>query len=277
MIETLVKEILLRAKKEVFTGNLGNTLTAFKGDGIDFAEIKEYDFGDDVRKINWKATAKTGDVKVNVFNEERELNIIVAFMVSGSINFGSVRLKQETMAELLTLLGFSAIKNSDRLSTLFFSDKVEHFVKPTKNMGVVEDTLRSALTIDAVAKEVDFKLFCDYINATVKRKSIILLIGDFYSDVDLGNIAHKHQLYALIVRDRFEESPSLEGEYRFVDPSSLKGENLYMNSFVVNEYEKILKEHDRKLSEHFLEHKITYGKIYTDEDIYIRASQILKG
>ncbi len=277
MIETLVKEILLRAKKEVFTGNLGNTLTAFKGDGIDFAEIKEYDFGDDVRKINWKATAKTGEVKVNVFNEERELNIVVAFMVSGSINFGSVRLKQETMAELLTLLGFSAIKNSDRLTTLFFSNEEELFVKPTKNMGVVEDTLRAALMTDALGKEVDFEQFCDYINATIKRKSIILLIGDFLTDVDLSKIAHKHQLYALVVRDRFEEFPSLEGEYTLVDPAILKGEDLYLNSSVINEYKKMLKEHDQKLSEHFLEHKITYGKIYTDEDIYIRASQILKG
>ncbi len=277
MIETLVKEILLRAKKEVFTGNLGNTLTAFKGDGIDFAEIKEYDYGDDVRKINWKATAKTGEVKVNVFNEERELNIIVVFMIDGGINFGTVRLKQEVMAELLALLSFSALKNSDRLSTLFFSDTPEHFFKPTKSMGVVEDSVRKALQIDPVGKRADFEAFCHYLNATTRQKSMILLISDFYGDIDLSSIAHRHQIYALMVRDRFEEMPLLEGEYTFVDPVTLEGEEIVLDRNVVNAYQKALAQNDQKLYEHFLEHKITYGKIYTDEDIYVRASQILKG
>ena len=277
MIETLVKEILLRAKKEVFTGNLGNTLTAFKGEGIDFAEIKEYDYGDDVRKINWKATAKTGNVKVNVFNEERELNIIVAFMVDGGINFGTVRLKQEVMAELLALLSFSALKNADRLTTLFFSSEVESFIKPTKNLGVVEDSLRTALDINPVGKRADFDAFCTYLNSTTRQKSMVLLISDFYGNIDLSSIAHKHQIYALIVRDRFEESPSLEGEFSLVDPVNIQAEDIFLNKSVVKAYEKVLRENDAKLYEHFLEHKITYGKIYTDEDIYVRASQILKG
>jgi len=277
MIETIVKEILLRAKKEVFTGNLGNNLTAFKGDGIDFAEIKEYDYGDDVRKINWKATAKTGEVKVNVFNEERELNIIVAFMIDGGINFGTVRLKQEVMAELLALLSFSALKNADRLTTLFFSDDVESFMKPTKSLGVVEESVRTALSADPIGKRADFDAFCHYLNSTTRQKSLLLLIGDFYGDIDLSSIAHKHQIYALIVRDRFEEAPLLDGEYTLVDPTTLQGEDIYLNRSVVNAYETALRESDEKLYEHFLEHKITYGKIYTDEDIYVRASQILKG
>ena len=277
MIETLVKEILLRAKKEVFTGNLGNTITAFKGDGIDFAEIKEYQYGDDVRKINWKATAKTGDVKLNVFNEERELNIIVAFMIDGGINFGTVRLKQEVMAELLALLSFSAIKNSDRLTTLFFDEKVQRRFKPTKNLGVVEDTVRIALESDPLGKRADYEAFCNYLNTTTRQKSIVLLIGDFYGDIDLSTIAHRHQIYALIVRDRFEEHPALEGEFTLVDPVSMRDEELYLTPAVVREYEKALKANDEKLYEHFLEHKITYGKIYTDEDIYVRAAQILKG
>ncbi len=277
MIETLVKEILLRAKKEVFTGNLGNNLTAFKGDGIDFAEIKEYDYGDDVRKINWKATARTGDVKVNIFNEERELNIIVAFMVSGSINFGTVRLKQEVMAELLALLSYSALKNSDRLATLFFSDRQEYFIRPTKNMGVVEESLREALTIDPIGKKGDFDAFCSYLNATTRQKSMVLLIGDFYGEVDLSTIAHRHQIYALIVRDRFEEMPLLEGEFTLVDPVTGKGEEMVLDGTVAKRYADMLKAHDDAMFEHFLEHKITYGKIYTDEDLYVRASQILKG
>ncbi len=277
MIETLVKEILLRAKKEVFTGNLGNTLTAFKGDGIDFAEIREYNYGDDVRKINWKATAKTGDVKLNVFNEERELSIIVAFMLSGTINFGTVRLKQEVMAELLALLSFLAIKNADRLSTLFFSDDVVKFIKPTKSMGVVEESLREALTLDPIGKRADFEAFCTYLNATTRQKSMILLISDFYGEIDLSTIAHRHQIYALMVRDRFEELPQIEGEFTLVDPVSGQSVSAELSPAVAQAYQQMVRAQDEKLYAHFLEHKITYGKIYTDEDLYVRASQILKG
>lgn len=277
MNEHIVREILLRARKEVFTGNLGNTLTPFKGDGIDFAEIREYNYGDDVRKINWKATARTGDVKLNVFNEERELNIIVLFMLSGSINFGTVRLKQEVMAELLALLSFSALKNSDRLSTLFFSDKVEGYLKPTKNLGVVEDSLRMALEYDPVGKRADFDAFCHYLNSTTRQKSMVLLIGDFYGEIDLSTIAHRHQIYALIVRDRFEEEPKLEGALRLVDPVTMKDAEVVLNRSMLREYSKQVAAGDARLYEHFLEHKIIYGKIYTDEDLYLRAAQILKG
>jgi len=277
MNEHIVREILLRAKKEVFTGNLGNTLTPFKGDGIDFAEIREYNYGDDVRKINWKATARTGDVKLNVFNEERELNIIVLFMLSGSINFGTVRLKQEVMAELLALLSFSALKNSDRLSTLFFSDKVEGYLKPTKNLGVVEESLQMALGYDPVGKRADFDAFCHYLNSTTRQKSMVLLIGDFYGEIDLSTIAHRHQIYALIVRDRFEEAPQLEGALHLVDPVTMKDAEVVLNRSMLREYSKKVEAEDARVYEHFLEHKITYGKIYTDEDLYLRAAQILKG
>lgn len=277
MIETEVKEILLRAKKEVFTGNLGNNLTAFKGDGIDFAEIKEYAYGDDVRKINWKATAKTGEVKLNVFNEERELNIIVAMMIGGGIRFGTVRLKQEVMAELLAMLGFSALGNGDRLTTLFFSETREAGFKPSKSSGVVEESVRTALTIDPLGKRADYEAFCHYLNTTTRQKSIVVLIGDFYGEIDLSTIAHRHQIYALIVRDRFEEMPLLEGSYTLVDPVSLRGEPITLTPATAAAYAKALKAQDDRMFEHFLEHRVTYGKIYTDEDLYVRAVQILKG
>jgi len=272
----IAKEIILRAKKAVFTGNLGNNLTAFKGDGIDFAEIKEYNFGDDVRKINWKATAKTGQTKLNVFNEERELNIVVAFLVDGGINFGTSALKQEVMAEILALVIYSAIKNGDRLNTLFFSDKLEGFIKPSKNLGVVQEAVYRALEIEPLGKSCNMQEFVNYINSTIKKRSLIVLIGDFYGDIDLSQIAHRHQVYALIVRDRFEEMPNIDGDYTLIDPSSLKATQSELNSNIAKAFNNELKAKDQKLYEHFLEHEIGYGKIYTDEDVYVRAVQIFK-
>jgi len=272
----VAQEILLRARKDVFSGNLGEHLTAFKGDGLDFREIRDYEHGDDIRKINWKATAKGAGVKTNVFNEERELNIVLAFMVSGSINFGSIKLKQEVVAEILALLSFSALKGHNRLQSQFFSDKSELFFEPSKSDRIIYNIVENTITIDTLGKEVNYQSFCNFINDVVRQKSLIFMIGDFYGDIDLSDIAHKNEVYALIVRDRLEENPLLHGLFELIDPNSLKSNEISLNKSTATEYQKLIKEHDNKIQEHFLEHQITFGKIYTDEDVYLRLSEIIK-
>jgi len=276
-VQQVAKEILLRAKKDVFSGNLGNHLTTFKGDGLDFREIRDYDYGDDIRKINWKATAKGNGLKTNVFNEERELNIVIAFMLSGSLHFGSVKFKQEVAIEIMALLAFSALKNDNRLQTLFFDKKIEKFFEPTKNDAIVYQLVDNAVSFDCLGREVDYQAFCDFINGVVRQKSLIFMVGDFYGDIDLSQIAHKNEVYAIIVRDRLEENPNLNGEFELVDTNTLSSSEITLNRDIANEYKKIIYQHDNKLKEHFLQHQIAYGKIYTDEDIYIRLSEIIKG
>ncbi len=276
-MNTKAKEILLRAKKDVFSTNFGDNITTFAGDGLDFREIREYQSGDDVRKINWKATAKNNSLKLNIFNEERELNIVIAFLVSGSINFGSVKLKQDVVSELLTLLSFSAIKNNNKLQTIFFSDKNEKFFPPTKNQAIVYEILENSLEFDCLEKDVDYAEFCDFINSVIKERSLIFLVGDFYGDVDLSTIAYKNELYALIVRDRFEEYPYITGEYEFIDPNNFSSSEISMDKNIAKKYNDLIIKNDNKLQEHFLKHKIKSGKIYTDDDIYMKLSQILKG
>ncbi len=275
-MQQLAKEILLRAKKDVFSGNLGNHLTTFKGDGLDFREIRDYEYGDDIRKLNWKATAKGAGLKTNVFNEERELNIVLVFAISGSLHFGSVKLKQDIAAEVLTLLAFSALKDNNKLQSLFFSDHQERFFEPSKNKSIVYDILESAIDIDALKKEVNFKSLSNYINSTIKQKSLIFIVGDFYGDINLSEIAYKHEVYALIIRDRFEEFPLLNGEFELIDTNTLNSSELILNRDVASEYKKLIDDQDEKLKEHFLEHRVKFGKIYTDEDIYLRLTEIIK-
>jgi len=276
-MDKVAKEILLRAKKDVFSGNLGNINTSFKGDGLDFSEIKEYSYGDDVRKINWKSTAKSNELKINIFNEERELNIIIAFMVSGSINFGSIKLKQDIVAEILTILSFSATKSANRVWGMLFSDKMEKLFEPTRSESIVYDILEESIKFDCIGKKTDFNAFCDFINGVLRRKSLIFIIGDFWEDVDLSMIAHKNEVYALIVRDRLEEYPSLNGEFEFVSPNSLNSNEFTINKEIAKRYNDLVKLKDKKLKEHFLKHQIAYGKIYTDEDVFMRLSEIIKG
>jgi hypothetical protein len=136
--------------------------------------------------------------------------------------------------------------------------------------------LESSLEVDMLKKESDFKKLSDYINSVIKRKSLIFIVSDFYGEVDLSEIAHKNEVYALIVRDRFEEYPLLNGEFELVDPASFETSKLTLNKEIAGEYKKLIEAHDLKLKEHFLEHKIKFGKLYTDEDIYLRLTEIIK-
>ena len=271
------KEIIIKAKTNIFNTNLGNQLTSLKGDGLDFKEIKEYSYGDNIKNINWKATAKSNSLKVNVFDESRQLNIIVAFLINGSLEFGSVNMKQDIATEIIALLGFSSIYNHDLLFPIFFSNKSEIFYEPTYDETIMYKLIQDALEIKCIKKEVNYKKFCDYVNTTMKQRSVIFVIGDFYGDVDLSQIAYTNDVYALIVRDRLEEYPLLNGEFELVNATNLKSSEFNITKDVAKEYKELLDLQDEQLEEHFLKHRITHGKIYTDDDIFLRLSQIIKG
>jgi uncharacterized protein (DUF58 family) len=277
MIDSVAKEILIKTRRRVFTPNLGNNPTAFIGNGLDFSELREYSFGDDVRKINWKATAKSYQTPyINLFTEERELHAIVAFMASGSIYFGSKRLKQELMSEILALLGYSVMKNSDRLSTLSFSNKEEFFYKTTKNVNVLHEIIPDALSLDVEGKSVDYEEFSSHILTKFKQKSLLFLIGDFYEELDLSLLAAKHELYAIIVRDRFEEDPEIAGDLNLFDPTTLSESELEIDSSMVEYFKEQIKRKDKKLIEHFKANDIRYTKIYTDEDPFYKLNNLTR-
>ncbi len=269
------EEILIKTRRNIFGQNAGGSPSLFSGNGLDFKELREYDIGDDVRKINWKVTAKAQRPFVNLFNEERELNILVVFMVSGSIYFGTKRFKQELMAEILALLSYSSIKNDDRLSTLFFSDKEELFMPPTKKMGTLHITLEKALGMNPLEHVSDYEALVHYVNERVKRRSLIFVVGDFYGDIDLS-LLNKHELFAVMVRDRFEEDPKLLGEMELVDPDTMAQQELMLSAPVLKAYEKELQRHDAQLQTHFEQHRIRYTKIYTDEEPFVKLSNLFR-
>ncbi|WP_345977328.1 DUF58 domain-containing protein [Sulfurimonas sp. HSL3-7] len=269
------EEILIKTRRNIFGQNVGGNPSLFSGNGLDFKELREYDVGDDVRKINWKVTAKAGRPFVNLFNEERELNIVVAFMVSGSIYFGTRRFKQELMAEILALLSYSTLKNDDRLSTLFFSDREEFFMPPTKKMGSLHITLEKALGLDPLEKVSDFNALVHYVNERIKRRSLIFVVSDFYGDVDLS-LLNKHEVFGIMVRDRFEEEPKLFGEMDLIDPTTMHNEAFMLSPKIMQSYRKALEAHDEKLFEHFAQHRIKHTKIYTDEEPFIKLSSLFR-
>jgi uncharacterized protein (DUF58 family) len=272
-----LKEIIIKTKKRLFGANLGNNVSIFHGNGLDFSEIKEYNYGDDVKKINHKVTAKEQKPYVNVFNEERELNIVVAFMVSGSIYFGSQVQKQEIMAEIMALIGYSAIKNSDRFSAIFFDNKEIKAFKPTKSANTLYSAIEYALSIDPLGKEANYKELSQYLLDTIKQKSIIFIIGDFYEEVDIEYLAAKHELYLINVRDPFEENPKFNSEVSLIDPTTLKSEQLNVNKATINSFKKMLQKQEQNLKLRAIKSGAKYTKVYTNEDIYIKLLALFGG
>lgn len=269
------EEILIKTRRNVFGNAIGGNPSIFAGSGLDFSELKEYTIGDDVRAINWKVTAREQRPFVNVFNEERELNILCVFLVGGSIYFGSRRFKQEVMAEALSLISYSALKNDDRLSTLIFSDTEEFFMPPTKKMGSMHLTVPRTLGLDPLGKRCDMAALVEYINTRIRRRSMIFLIGDFYGDIDLSLLA-KHEVFAIMVRDRFEEYPELFGEIELIDAQRMAGHEFSLTPALAARYRDALKAQDDALLQHFMDHRIQHTKIYTDEEPFIKLSALFR-
>jgi uncharacterized protein (DUF58 family) len=276
IIESVAREILIKTKRKIFSQNLGNNSTTFVGNGLDFSELREYYFGDDVRKINWKATAKAGRPYINLFTEERELNIVIAFMTGGGISFGSKRIKQELMAEVYALLAFSAMKNGDNITTLAFSSKEEYYRRATKSINALHEVVPKLLSLDGLGKEVDYEAFSNYMLGSVKQKSIVFVVGDFYEELDLTLLSAKHEVYAVVVRDKFEEEPQLMGMLDLIDPNSMESSSFEFNKKMLKEYKEVIEKKDKKLYEHFMGHHIRYVKIYTNEDPYFKLNNLVR-
>jgi uncharacterized protein (DUF58 family) len=271
------KKIIIKTRKKVFSEISGNNISSFKGDGLDFFELKEYSHGDDIKKINWKVTARAKKPFINVYNEERELNVVIVFAVSGSIYFGTQKLKQELMAETMGLLGFSAIKNQDRLSIVGFSNKEEFFVKPTKKEFAVISGVQKALETDPIGKELDFKKLSDLLSKKVKRKSIIFIISDFSDpNIELKTLSKKHEIICVATRDKIEENLSSLGEISIKNPITMQQEQLNIDEKLAKEYNKTIQQNDNKLKQYLLKNKIKLVKIYTNEDPFIKLMKELR-
>ncbi len=264
------KKIALKTRKQVFGEMLGNNASLFQGEGFEFAELREYIYGDDVRKIDWKTTAKLRKPFVKIYHEERELNVVVSTMMGGSTWFGTRRPKSEYMAELLAILGFSAVKNSDLFTHMLYADRLYRSSKPSKKIYAVHRELEEALEFDPLGKVSDFAGWTDTLYRRVKKKALMFLISDFVGEVDLRLLSRKHDLFVLIVRDRFEEHPGSLGYLRLVDPESGESFEGDINEGVMKEYKKALLANDRRLYWHLRKNGIRYAKLYTDEEPFAK-------
>ena len=272
-----LQKILVRARRQVFSEMVGNNPSIFQGEGYDFIELREYMPGDDIRRIDWNITAKMQKPFIKIFREERELNVVVASVLNGSVHFGSKKFKQETIAEVIALLGFSTIKNGDLLSSYIFTDKMISSLKPSKKIHQVQKMTDDILKFDALHQKVDFKVISDTLYKRLKRKSLIMIVGDFFEIPDLKLLAKKHEVVAIIVRDHLEEKPPQMGFSSLVDPESgamLEGD---FNKSSVDAYAKKVHAHDHELYDTFRKHQIRFTKVYTDSNAGVELRRLFEG
>ncbi len=272
-----LKKIVIKTKRKIFSEISGNNISHFEGEGFDFVELREYHFGDDVRKIDWKVTAKKQKPYIKIFKEEKELNVVIVSLLSGSVYFGSKVFKQDVMAEIFALLSFSCVKNSDNFSSLIFTDKEESFLKPTKKIFGVYGGIEKILNFKPLGKSIDYKALVSYIRKRVKRKSIIFLIGDFVGDVDISLLSKKYEVISFIVRDKLEENPPAFGFLNLIDPENKKFLQMDLDKKNVDKYKKLIIENDDKLYKHFIKNRVRFTKIYSNDDPFIKISKLFAG
>ena len=272
-----LQKILVRARRQVFSEMVGNNPSIFHGEGYDFIELREYMAGDDIRRIDWNITAKMQKPYIKIFREERELNVVIASVLNGSVYFGSSKFKQDVIADVVAQLSYATIKNGDLLSSYIFTNEMISHSKPSKKLNQVQKSVADILEFDALNKQVDFKVISETLYRRLKRKSLILIVGDFFEIPDFKLLAKKHEVVAIVVRDHLEEKPPKMGFSSLVDPESgavLEGD---FNSSSVESYAKKVQVHDRLLYETFRKHQIRFTKVYTDANVGVALRRLFEG
>ena len=216
-----VRQIEIRTRgivNDVFSGEYHSV---FKGRGIEFSEVREYNFGDDIRSIDWNVSARFGHPFVKIFEEERELTVMLLVDLSGSLVFGSVeKTKQQIAAELSAILAFSALKNNDKVGLILFTDRIEKFVPPRKGKSHALRIIREVLSFQPEGNQTNIRQALEYFNHTIKKKAILFLISDFMDtgyDKILRIVGKKHDLIGIVLRDQREKSIINAGLIKFRD------------------------------------------------------------
>ncbi len=277
------EELLQRVRKvEIKTRGLSRNIfageyhSAFKGRGMAFSEVREYQYGDDVRDIDWNVTARLGKPYIKVFEEERELTVMLLVDVSGSLDFGTaVQTKRQMVTEIAATLAFSAIQNNDKIGVVFFSDKVEKFIPPKKGRKHILFIIRELLSFEPSSCKTDIGAAVEFVTNAIKKHSTLFILSDFFDNKDYTNqlvIANrKHDVVALQVYDqRMTEMPDVgiikmrdaeTGDEIFVDTSSRKMRKAHNEWWV--KYQKWLKHVMTKSN-------VDCVSVRTDED-YVKA------
>ena len=276
-------ELLKKVRRiEIKTRGLSNNIfagqyhSAFKGRGMAFSEVREYQFGDDIRDIDWNVTARFSKPFIKVFEEERELTVMLMIDVSGSLEFGTIKqFKKDMVTEIAATIAFSAIQNNDKIGVIFFSDRIEKFIPPKKGKKHILYIIRELIDFQAQSRRTNIRLSLEHLTNVMKRRCTAFIISDFIDQENFQNsltIANrKHDVVAIQVYDkRVAELPAIglmkvkdaeTGHEQWIDTSSASLRKAHHDWWLTKQTD---------LNEVFTKSNVDSVSVRTDQD-YVRA------
>ena len=276
-------DLLKRVRQiEIKTRGLSNNIfagqyhSAFKGKGMSFSEVREYQYGDDVRDIDWNVTARYNKPFVKVFEEERELTVMLLIDVSNSLDFGTVKqMKKDMVTEIAATLAFSAIQNNDKIGVIFFSDRIEKFIPPKKGRKHILYIIRELIDFHAESRRTNIRLGLEYLTNVMKRRCTAFVLSDFIDQESFKNamtIANrKHDLVAVQVYDRRETELPAVGLMKIKDAETGKEQWIDSSSARVRAaYKEWWEKRQAKMSDTFKKCRVDSVSVRTEDD-YVKA------
>lgn len=276
-------ELLKRVRQiEIKTRGLSSNIfagqyhTAFKGRGMAFSEVREYQYGDDVRDIDWNVTARFHKPYIKVFEEERELTVMLLVDVSGSLDFGTIKqMKRDMVTEIAATLAFSAIQNNDKIGVIFFSDRIEKFIPPKKGRKHILYIIRELIDFRPKSRRTNLKEGVEYLTNVIKKRCTAFILSDFITNDDFRNALvvanRKHDVVAIQVYDRrIEDLPDVglmkvrdaeTGHMQYIDTSSKALRKAHHDWWISKQ---------TTLHEIFTKSKVDSVSIRTDQD-YVKS------
>jgi uncharacterized protein (DUF58 family) len=268
-----IRKLELRARRFVETAFAGQYHSVFKGRGMNFHEFRQYDFGDEVRSIDWNVTARMGEPFVRKYIEERELTVMLLIDVSASGSYGSVNAsKRELAAEVACLLAFCAIRNNDKVGLILFTDRVELYIAPRKGRTHILRLIREILYYEPEGRKTDLAQPLNFLNRVTTRRAVVFLLSDFQAvnyEKPLTICSRRHDLIAIPIEDRGEHSLPDIGVVRVEDPES---SSIYEIDFsdrrVRSEFSKLAEQERIEREALFRRKSIDSVSLRTDQDYF---------
>ena len=266
-----VKQIEIRTRKKTESTLMGQYHSAFKGQGMTFSEVRPYQYGDEIRRIDWNKTARFREPFVKVMEEERELTMMLLVDISASMDYGTkTQLKREFVAEIAASLGFSAAGNNDKVGLILFADKVYKVLPPQKGRKHILAILSTILSTDYVAAPSKIDKVLEYMMSVFKKKSLVFLLSDFQDEYDLKMLrvaSKKHQILGMRVFDDKDEQIPDVGYTLFQDAET--GKEIWANTSSARwryEFAEKQKQNVKSVAEDFENSSATFVNINTGED-----------
>lgn len=274
MLKTLLSSdkalslMLIKAQKEVYSTVVGENNIKSTGSGYDFVELREYQSGDDIKYIDWIISSKVGQPHVKLFHQQKELNIILAPLLSSSLYFGVQRLKSELLNEICALLAYSCVKQNDPFESYICNNALTLVTSRSKQLFSVRKLAQEIASYRYENKELVWKNIIRDLYKKIQKKSLIFLVGDFFDadDIDFNVLVQKHELALFIVRDRFEEHPVILGEIDIKDPASGEERTINIDKKTASAIQEETLHNDAVLETKLKTLGIRSVKIYTDEN-----------